>query len=214
MVYRIEQIFFLHLAHNQHKRAYKRMEPPQNSQAKFTEANFRELFHAHFSGLCLFSVKYIKDMDAARDIVHEAFVNLWNKRETIDPDKSVKAYLTTSVYNRSINYLRDTKKFNRDLLTLDEAQDFGDAYHTDRLVEQELAAKIKSAIDLLPEKCREIFLLSRNENLKYQQIADKLQISIKTVETQMSKALQHLRQHLGEYLTLLLVFTKLFTEIL
>lgn len=189
------------------------MESSKNTKASFTEADFKELFHAHFSGLCLFSVKYIKDMDAARDIVHEAFVNLWNKRDTIDPQKPVKAYLTTSVYNRSINYLRDNKKFNRDLVALDESLDQGSGYSTDRLVEQELANKIKASIDLLPEKCREIFLLSRNENLKYQQIADKLSISIKTVETQMSKALQHLRQHLGEYLTLLVVFTNLFKDI-
>ena len=70
----------------------------------------------------------------------------------------------------------------------------------------ELKEKIDSAIQGLPEKCREVFLLNRNEHLKYQEIADRLGISLKTVETQMSKALQHLREHLKEYLMIVLFF--------
>jgi len=68
-------------------------------------------------------------------------------------------------------------------------------------VERELRDRINLAINELPEKCREVFLLNRNDHLKYQEIADKLRISVKTVETQMSKALQHLRIHLKEYLS-------------
>ena len=74
---------------------------------------------------------------------------------------------------------------------------------TDSLVTGELKVKIDSAINELPEKCREIFVLNRYDNLKYQEIADKLQISVKTVETQMSRALQHMRLRLAEYVTVL-----------
>ena len=179
---------------------------------KLDEAAFRELFKNHFPALCLLAVKYVKDMDAARDIVHESFVNLWNKRDSIDLDKPVKSYLTTSVYNRSINHLRNNKKFNRDLLEFEELGENYEYQASDHLIEAEITRKIKSAIELLPEKCREIFLLSRHENLKYQQIADKLGISVKTVETQMSKALQHMRVHLGDYLCLLLLFTDVFNS--
>jgi RNA polymerase sigma-70 factor, ECF subfamily len=71
-------------------------------------------------------------------------------------------------------------------------------------VEEELKNKIDTAIEELPEKCKQVFVMNRYENLKYHEIADKLQISVKTVETQMSKALQHMRIRLSEYLTVLL----------
>jgi RNA polymerase sigma-70 factor (ECF subfamily) len=77
-------------------------------------------------------------------------------------------------------------------------------------VEKELADRIGQVIGELPEKCREVFLLSRNEHLKYQQIADRLQISVKTVETQMSKALQHLRERLKDYILVWLLIGLLF----
>ena len=81
-----------------------------------------------------------------------------------------------------------------------------EAEHADnKLGEKELQGRINDAISELPEKCREIFILSRYENMKYQQIADMLQISIKTVETQMSKALQHMRERLAEYINILLI---------
>jgi len=80
------------------------------------------------------------------------------------------------------------------------------------LLGKELKSKIDAAISELPEKCREVFLLSRNENMKYQQIADTLQISVKTVEAQMSKALAHLRSRLGPYLPALLLMQWGFQE--
>jgi RNA polymerase sigma-70 factor, ECF subfamily len=77
--------------------------------------------------------------------------------------------------------------------------------YTDILVVKDISIRIDQAIEELPEKCREIFLMNRYEQLKYQEIADKLQISVKTVETQMSKALQRMRVSLNEYLTLLVL---------
>jgi RNA polymerase sigma-70 factor (ECF subfamily) len=158
------------------------------------------LFRIEFKGLVYFALQFTKDLDTAREITQEAFISLWEKRETIDLSKPVKTYLTTTVRNKCLNWLRDNKKFNRDILDIEGL--LSDRIYTppDRLVEAEIRIKITSAIEELPEKCREIFVLSRNENLKYQQIANRLQISVKTVETQMSKALQHMRQRLEEFL--------------
>lgn len=142
-------------------------------------------------------------METARGIVQDAFIALWERRPEVSPERGMEAYLTTIVRNRCLNYLRDQKKFNRELLDFEGllADDEG-VMPADRLEIDQLETRIKDAIGELPEKCREIFLLSRFENMKYQQIADHLGISVKTVETQMSRALNHLRQRLEAYLSL------------
>jgi RNA polymerase sigma-70 factor, ECF subfamily len=110
----------------------------------------------------------------------------------------VKSYLITSVKNKCLNYIRNNKKFIEDIADI-ENYDI-EFEENDKLIEEELTNKIEAAIAELPEKCREIFIMSRYENFKYQEIADKLEISVKTVETQMSKALQHMRNKLSDYI--------------
>ncbi|MBN1199918.1 MAG: RNA polymerase sigma-70 factor, partial [Bacteroidales bacterium] len=171
----------------------------------FDKTTFEQLFRDEFKGLVLFAIQYVKDYEAAREIVQEAFISLWNQRDRIDPSRKIKSYLSTTVRNRSLNHLRDNKKFDTRLLAQENLYPLASYEQSDRLVEKELQDKIHEAISDLPEKCREIFLLSREEHLKYQAIADRLQISVKTVETQMSKALQHLRSRLREYLVILLL---------
>jgi RNA polymerase sigma-70 factor, ECF subfamily len=168
------------------------------------------LFRSNFKGLTHFARRYVKDFETAKEIAQEAFISLWEKRAGIDMSKPVKSYLTTSVYNKCMNYLRDNKKFDRDILSFEGLYPIAEHETGDKLVAAELEKKIKSAIEELPPKCKEVFLLSRYENLKYQQIADKLQLSVKTVEAQMSGALKHLRQRLAEYITLILIFLNLF----
>ena len=159
------------------------------------------LFKSHFSGLCFFAQKYVKDFETAKEIVQDAFISLWEKRETIDMGRAVKSYLTMVIHNKCTNYLRDSRKFDRNILEIENLLDVPEYESSDSLIAEELKTKIDSAIHELPEKCREIFVLNRYENLKYQEIADKLQISVKTVESQMSKALQHMRVRLAEYVT-------------
>ncbi|NTW23761.1 MAG: RNA polymerase sigma-70 factor [Lentimicrobium sp.] len=168
----------------------------------FTKEDFEILFRAEFKGLCFFAQKYVKDFDASREIVQDSFINLWEKRASIDPSRSVKSYLTTTIHNKCHNYLRNNKKFNTNLLEIENLIEISEISDNDILVEQELRQTIQQAIEDLPEKCREIFLLNRYENLKYQEIAGKLGISVKTVEAQMSKALQHMRLRLAGYLVL------------
>jgi RNA polymerase sigma-70 factor, ECF subfamily len=176
------------------------------------ERTLEVLFKDHFTGLCQFAMGYVKDYEAAKEIVQDAFVNLWEKRETIDLSKPVKSYLSTSVRNKCLNYLRDHKKFSTDLLALENISLEAMFSQPDKLVESDIRAQIAGAMDELPEKCREIFRLSRYQNMKYQQIADELQISVKTVETQMSKALQHMRQRLAEYLPAAVLLILLFKD--
>lgn len=171
---------------------------------EFDESLLELLFREHFTSLCRFARSYVKDPETAREIVQETFVNLWERRSTIDPAENILSYLSTSVRNRCLNYLRDHKKFSERLLFLEDLPADWVNYTRDQLVENELKQHIDAAISDLPEKCREIFLLNRQDHLKYRQIAEKLQISVKTVETQMSRALKHLRSRLAGFLTALL----------
>jgi RNA polymerase sigma-70 factor (ECF subfamily) len=125
---------------------------------------------------------------------------LWDKRESIDLSKPVKTYLSTTVRNKCLNYLRDNKKFNREILDMEGLLSEKAYVPADRMVEAEIRNRIGKAIEALPVRCREIFVLNRHENMKYQEIANQLEISVKTVETQMSKALQHMRDHLREFM--------------
>jgi len=167
------------------------------------KAGFETLFKQEFKGLIFFALRYVKDYEPAREIVQEVFLNLWAKRDQIDLSKPVKSYLSTAVKNRSLNYLRDQKKFDTNLLIHEDLYPVPVYEQPDRLIETELRDRIAQVIGELPEKCREVFLLNRNEHLKYQEIANKLDISVKTVETHVSKALQHLRARLREYLVVL-----------
>jgi RNA polymerase sigma-70 factor, ECF subfamily len=172
----------------------------------FNEQTLKTLFNDHFIDLCRFAVSYVKQDEVAKEIVQDAFVSLWEKRNSIDLSKPVKSYLSSTVRNKCLNHLRDNKKFSSDLLALEKLSEDAGYDQPDKLIEKEMTEKIAAGIAELPEKCREIFVLNRYENLRYQQIADKLQISVKTVETQMSKALQHMRIRLAEYLPLILIF--------
>lgn len=167
---------------------------------------FERLFRSFFPGLVLFALKYVPDQDTAREIVHNVFLNLWEKRKQVDASSSLKSYLFTSVHNRCLNFIRDQKKFERDesLLERMDSSDFADG--SVRLEEEELEKKIYDALQALPAKCREVFVMNRFDGLKYAEIARTLDISVKTVEAQMSKALKILREKLIDYLSILLIF--------
>ncbi|MCB0489000.1 MAG: RNA polymerase sigma-70 factor, partial [Cyclobacteriaceae bacterium] len=163
-------------------------------------AQFEKLFRELFAPLCGFSMKYVRDLDEAKNLVHEAFVALWEKFESLPADTNYRSYLYTSVRNKSLNYLRDRKMH----LSVETVEDHAVDNASDQLISNELEREITMAINSLPEKCRIIFEMSRFEELKYAEIADKLGLSVKTVEAQMSKALSILRRHLADFLSLLI----------
>lgn len=168
------------------------------------KAAFEELFRSYFTPLCSFAQKFVYDVDEAKDIVHNVFINLWNKRDDIDMQTSLKSYLFQGVQNRSLNYIRDHKKLVQFDTPQSEAELNLYLESRDHLETSEAESRINHALDDLPEKCREIFLMNRFDGLKYREIAEKLNISIKTVETQMSRALKSLREKLADMITILI----------
>lgn len=166
---------------------------------------FEMLFKTYYQPLCRYANSYIKDPDGAEEIVQAAFIGLWEKRKSIAIETSLKAYLYRSVRNSCLNELKHEqvkqKYFAKESLKEEAQSDPADhlAIHV------ELEEKIRAAIQTLPEQCRLIFTMSRFEELKYQEIADQLNLSVKTVENQMGKALKIMRAQLKEYLPLLAV---------
>lgn len=167
------------------------------SDSNHTE--FELLFKMHFKELSLFAMKYLHDLDDAKSLVHDVFITLWEKYDGMERDSNYRSYLYTAVRNRCLNTIRDRKK----VVSIDAVDQEKGGTETNELETSELATEIDFAINALPEKCREVFLLSRQEELKYAQIAEKMQISVKTVEAQMSKALKLMRSHLAEFLSVL-----------
>jgi len=170
----------------------------------FDRKQFEKLFKEHFQYLCNFALQYVEDMDTAQDICQKVFIALWEKREEVDPKKSLKSYLFTSVKNRCLNHIRDQKKYRSKVLDLD-CGDIDIATEEDHFSENDLKEKIEKALNQLPEKCRLVFEMSRFQNMKYREIAEELEISQKTVEAHMSKAMKSLREHLKDHLLVLLI---------
>ncbi len=167
------------------------------------EAVFEILYKKYFRELHAYAFTFSKDWDVAEEIVQTTFMKLWEKNETIEVGASIKSYLYMSVYHSSLNYLRGQKvqqqyETKTAHLMKDQSHDA-----TQKLAMNELEIFLQKALSKLPEKCRAIFHLSRFEELKYQEIADQLNISIKTVETHMGKALRILRKEMKEFLPII-----------
>jgi len=169
---------------------------------------FEELFRQHYASLCHYAVSIMSDPEQSEDIVQKAFIKLWDRRSEMDMERSIKSYLYTMVRNASINFLRDKKKFSSSFLDLElfiQNNASGIVDGLENLQAEELSNKIQNAIEKLPEKSLEVFNLSRFEHLKYKEIAEKLNVTVKTVEAHMSRALKILREELKDYLVLWMV---------
>ena len=160
---------------------------------------FEAIFKDLFKPLCGFAMKYIGDLDESKNVVHDAFLAVWQKFEALPDDTHFKSYLYTAVRNRSLNYLRDQKKH----VALEGAPVESMEANDQGLEAAELEWEIGKAIGTLPAKCRKVFEMSRYEGLKYAEIAEKMGISIKTVEAQMSRALAILKKQLANFLSIL-----------
>lgn len=173
-------------------------------------AAFEILYRQYYIYLCLISEHIVRNPSDAEEIVSDVFVKLWNIREKIDITTSIKAYLIKAVYNTSVNHLEKLRLKNRltdrfsnsdyELLVWDNNYPLGQLY------EKEIMDILEQGISALPDACRQIFLLSRNEDMKYSEIAGKLGISVNTVKSQMKIALARLRETLKDYLVVILFF--------
>lgn len=163
---------------------------------------FDAVFRQWYEPLCRYTARLTdSDMDEAEDLVQQAFVKLWEQRERLDITWSLKAYLYKTVHNAALNRLRALK--TRSKYAEMSASQLENTHITPDEGSGELGERLQKALDLLPPQCRHVFELSRFEDLKYREIADQLGISIKTVETQMGKALRILRHQLTDYLVTL-----------
>lgn len=154
------------------------------------------LFKKYYAPLVVFAGKYVNDLDVAREIVQDLFVRLYEKRQTLSIDISVKSYLYRSVYNSSINHIHQRnirEKHNRTIAQEKEVLDYPD----DDMNTVDLQKRIYDIIESLPTKCRKIFKMNRFEGMKNEEIAQVLNLSKRTVETQISKALKILRNQLS-----------------
>jgi RNA polymerase sigma-70 factor, ECF subfamily len=164
---------------------------------------YEKIFHQHYGSLCLYAKKIVRDMDIARDIVQETFVKVYTDRETIHINTSLKSYLFKCVYYACLNSVKQQKVHSLHHEYLKQHIPFSDDH--DMIVEAELEDMIRVAVEHLPEQCRRIFKMNRYEGKKNSEIAEELGISIRTVETQISKALTVLRTALSDFLAFFLI---------
>jgi RNA polymerase sigma-70 factor, ECF subfamily len=176
-----------------------------------SEVVFERLFKTHFKGLHSYACTILRDEVVAEEMVQNVFFKLWEKRKQVKINESYNAYLYKSVYYECLNYMKHTKvrtTYQADAKYLGSEMENGG----DRTSLKDLEAKLDVALKELPEQCRTIFQMSRFEELKYREIADRLGISVKTVENQMGKALKILRTKLVDFLPIL-VFVSLHPQI-
>ncbi len=162
------------------------------------------LFDTYYAELCKTAYRLLKDPDQVEDAVQQVFIRFWEKREKLTIESSVQAYLHRMTINESIAFLRKQKRRSEQELPQNHG-DLAPDVETSFLA-SELQEHILKAITKLPPACQAIFRLSRMEGLSYKEIAVKQQLSVKTVENQMGKALRILRVELGNYLQFLPVF--------
>ena len=140
------------------------------------------------------------------EMVQQVFFKLWERNENLSLTGSVSAYLYRAVHNESLNYIKHQKVRSNHQLHIAYSMKNEVEHPAKEILSGELEKKIHSALNELPEQCRTIFQMSRFDELKYREIADKLGISVKTVENQMGKALKLLREKLVDFLVLILLF--------
>lgn len=171
------------------------------------QREFQTIYHQHFNGLANYAYAVLKDKDAAKDVVQDVFLDLWNKRASLEIKTSLEAYLVRAVKFKSIDFIRKDKTkqqyvANMTPSTIPITED--NQGEDEQRVEQK--KRLAYAIAQLPTKCRQVFLLSRLNGYTYKEIAAEMDISTKTVENQISRALKLLRQKLSDLMILVLFF--------
>lgn len=158
---------------------------------------FQIIFRASYRRLCAYSKQLVSSSELAEEIVDDVFCSLWQNRKKIHIATSFHSYLNTSIRNRSLDCLRKLRR--EKIFQLDKAAcvPCGQSIATDCLVYEELRLQIERAVARLPEQCRIIFRMSREQDLSYKEIACLLNISVKTVDTQIGRALKSVRQFMA-----------------
>ncbi|MDP4188612.1 MAG: RNA polymerase sigma-70 factor [Bacteroidota bacterium] len=172
----------------------------------------RSIFDRYYDSLCLYAESIIKDHHAAEEIVEDIFIHFWLNAKDIQIYQSLKSYLFRSVHNNCLKYLDKHKSEKQNIDSLNyllEDHEITEPVSLDyafsNIVAQELEEKAVEVLESLPEQCKKIYYLNRFENLSYTEIAERLNITVGTVKTQMSRAFQKFRINLIDYLPLLII---------
>lgn len=175
---------------------------------KDDKSALKVIFQEHYSVVYRAIYRIVSDLGIAEDLSQDVFMRLWEKRHKIDIQGVLGAYIRRMAVNEALGYLRKNKKYR-----IEEVAD----YHSpltisgeDTYLDNELQTEVNKAIETLPPRCKAVFMLSRFEELSYKEISQKLDISPKTVENQISKALKTLRKALKSYLSSFLIFCSLY----
>lgn len=155
--------------------------------------NFENYFRQHYERLCSYAYTFLKDEESCEDLVQEVFIKIWEQRQDLIGSDQLKFYLFTAVRNNCLTSLQKNKKYGFRELKDEDAFDDIIIRIAPEVKTKDPRILVSQAMEQLPPKCREVFMLSRLSGLTYQQIADSLGISVKTVENQMGKAIRMLK---------------------
>lgn len=178
---------------------------PETRYQQYDDHAFEQLFKSHFKALHAYANVILKDEDNAEEIVQNMFLKFWEKRDLLNVQTSLKAYLYKCVYHDSLNFLKHQKIKTKYHDFTSYTMNTQHLPASSKVEMTELEHKLSLALNGLPEQCRTIFQMSRFEELKYREIAERLGLSIKTIENQMGKALRILRLELADFLSLILL---------
>ena len=165
---------------------------------------YSSVFRRYYEPLCFFAARYLHDIQAAEGIVQDVFVRLWESRETLGIQSSLKSYLYASVRNACLNHIKH-ENFSTSLDDEVERPDTAAAQPDIQVESAELAEALEKAMSALAPKCRQIFAMAKYDGLSYEEIAGILNISINTVKTQLKRALRSLSTSLQHFQVLLLL---------
>lgn len=183
--------------------------------AKGDKKAFEQLFRDWYVRLCVYAESIVRDRDLAEDLVQGIFCMLWEKRDRFDVRESVKSYLYRSVYNSALNTIKH-EKVKIAFLEFIRKHENEEDNDTERFFDSEdqniVLKELNRAIETLPDQCREIFLLSRFAGKKSAEIASELDLSIRTVEAQLYRAMKRLREELSHLRQGLVLFLNIFLE--
>jgi RNA polymerase sigma-70 factor, ECF subfamily len=162
------------------------------------KAEFESLFRSSYVSLVRYAKVLIKDHDTAEEIVQDLFVKLWQDRLKLKIESSLNGYLFRSVHNRCLHHIEHLKVMGRHSEEMSKRQPERQESPADILQYAELQGRVAAILEKLPQRCGQIFYMNRFEGLKYNEIAEKLAVSVKTVEADMGRALKEFRKELAE----------------
>ena len=171
------------------------------------EPSFEKIYRYYYPRLNYFAMQYLFDSEASRNIVQDVFTELWDKRQSLQIDTNLHAWLFTVTKNMSLKIISHLKsRYNYGNYIKNRELDINynslDAFDTNTIIFEELQIQIKVALEKLSPACRRVFEMSRFEDKKNREIAEELNLSVKTIEAQISKALRSLKTDLKDYLPL------------